>query len=175
MMYVLHNKVVQIVLCGAVIIMAGCTNATPLPTLAPTMTPATLAERRDAFYDELRINLARLKRDINRIEQDKAQDIQLVYMSGLSIDLTYKSLEEMKLISQADKEALGIQLDIVAAHHSLLRALTPCRALGARAFLEEPIASIMEAYEECRSRVQSLEEQNPELFVCPNENILCAS
>jgi hypothetical protein len=143
---------------------------TPGPTSIPTATPATPQERISAYFQELTVSLARLDRDVQRIESSR-NDKGAVALVGTSIFLTYWTLENMPAPAKADTLRLNIEEDYTEAHAWLLGVLAPCGQLGHHAQFDEQndamITAILDAHTICKERVAHLKDMYPDFFVCP--------
>jgi hypothetical protein len=121
--------------------------------------------------------MARLKRDVGRIEQAISEgEMNNVYYIGLHVNSTVATLDDMETPSAADIMELGISQDaelMKSTYQRLLDDLQPCRAYGARASLYYPLDSVLEAFQACRTRIAIMEDLTPQIFVCPHDHPLC--
>lgn len=143
---------------------------TDTQTVTPMAAPSTAQGRIDSYFRKTTINLARLERDVLRIEAER-NDKGAVYLIGTSIFLTYWNLENLQAPSKSDTEQVGIAEDYTKAHTSLLDVLQPCEVIGTHAMNDEPgetmINAILQAWDDCKERVQFLKEKYPDFFICP--------
>jgi len=167
----LSSKVrLLLILAIYILLLCGCGEPTPRPTLVPAATPATPRGRVDGYLRELTITLSRLERDVLRIEANRS-DGSLVALVGTSIFLDYWSLQDMHVPSRLDTREVGIEEDYTEAHKWLLGSLYHCKLLGGHAQYDEQneamVTAILEAQDVCKVEVKLVKDKYPKFFICP--------
>lgn len=174
-----HNSGSALLIVILIWLVTSCVSAPEEPFASPTSTPSTQEERLDAYWEELNIALARLKRDVGRIEADRENHVS-AFSSGVSVYTTMMGIERMTIPSDHDLVSMNFPPGLNLAHKRLVETLHPCYYLGILSMQIETVTltELLEANTTCQETIAFLEESDEVyayLFQCPEAHPLCAS
>lgn len=148
-----------------------------LPT--PTSTPATAQERYSIYWEDLQVQLARLKRDVWEIENAK-EDKAKAFLLGTMVSVDMIAVERIPIPTDKDLQSLGYPTGLHFEHQQLLSVLRPCSYLGALGMDMETVSlkDFLSAQQDCKKTITDLEKRDEiyiKLFRCPYAHPLCSN
>lgn len=175
-----------IIIVSITLLIAGCVSysdvdasatSTDLSFLTPEPTPSTAAGRYNAYWKDMNISLARLKRDVERIEANK-QNSPDAFFWGLSVWQTMYGLKQQSIPTDADLLELGESPGLAAQHEEFMYNLEACRITGeiGMNFESFSLKELLTMNTECKNTISEFEkiERARLLFICPDNHPLCS-